>query len=83
MAQIVLLEDNIERITQIIAPKGGRGGLFLGSQKAACDINLLKSHSIRAVITIAADLFNKYPSSIQLLHIKIDDQPFAYIYEHF
>ena len=76
----MLMEDNTDRISQIIRPKNGRGGLFLGSQKAASDLALLKSHSITAVVTIAEEINNKYPPAIRHLHIKIADQPFAYIY---
>ena len=83
MAKVLLMEDNTDRITQIIKPHNGRGGLYLGSQKAACDTNLLKSFSIRAVITVAAELNNKYPKDFEHLKINIDDQPLAYIYEHF
>ena len=83
MAKVVLVEDNTERFSEIIRPKNGRGGLYLGSQLAAVDVNLLKGHSIRGVITIAAEIYNKYPMGIEHLHIKLEDQPLAYIYEHF
>ena len=53
MAQIIIPQDDTERISKIISPKHARGGLFLGSQKAASDHALLKSLGITAVITIA------------------------------
>lgn len=60
MAEIIIAEDNTEKITKIISAKGGRGGLFLGNQKAASDPKLLKSFNIKAVITIGKELSNHY-----------------------
>ena len=71
MAKVVLMEDHTDKISQILKPKNGRGGLFLGNQKAASDIALLQKYDIKAVITIAAEFSNKYPTSISHLHIKI------------
>ena len=83
MAKVILIQDNTDMFSQILKSKNGRGGLYLGSQNAATDIKLLKTYSITAVITIAEELNNKYPSNISHLHIKIADQPLAYILEHF
>ena len=83
MAKVILMEDNTDRFSQIVKSKNGRGGLYLGSQKAATDLNLLKSHSIKAVITIAEELSNKYPPGISHFHIKIGDQPLAHISQYF
>lgn len=73
MAKVQINEDYTNHITEIFQPSGGRGGLYLGDQVAASNLELVKKYRITCVITIAAELDNKYPAGIRHKKISILD----------
>ncbi len=83
MARIQINDDNTNHITEILEPSANKGGLFLGNQVAASNMELIKKHRITCIITIAAELDNKYPAGIKHRKISIADEPFVDIYHHF
>ena len=80
--KIVFVQDDTDKINLILTHKSTNTGLYLGSQKAATDIALLKSLKICNVLTIGSELTQKYPPQFTQYKINIDDQPLANIYEH-
>ena len=83
MAEIIIADDNTQKISKIISPKHGKGGLFLGNQHGALEIDLLKKYGITAVITIAKEIIPKYGTTITHMKIEVEDQPLVYIYPYF
>lgn len=73
MAKIQINEDHTSHINPILEPENNRGGLFLGNQTAAMNLELIQKHRITCIITVAEELENKYPSGIKHMKISIAD----------
>ena len=66
------------QVAEIISPgeKGaGGGGLYLGSQDAAADLDLLKSHEITHVLNVASGVDNFFPDQFVYRRIELLDVP--------
>lgn len=53
MAKVQINDDLTKHLTEIIPSSGQKGGLYLGNQIAATNMELLSKYKITSIITIA------------------------------
>ena len=82
MATLIMPDEPSPSISQIIAPVGSTGGLYLGNYRAACNLELLKGHRITAAITLGKEMAPPKAKNISNLVIKIEDSPLSDLLNH-
>lgn len=81
--KITPFTPTLPRAMSIIYEEPNGGTLWLGSMRAAQDINLLEEFGISTVIAISKGVKLSYPESIEYIVIEVGDQNDYPIHKHF